>query len=50
MRAGRSMFPDLRELRKQLHDHQVDAQVHALEDDIYGYGQQQAEVLREADA
>jgi len=50
MRVGRSKFPDLRELRNQLHDHQIEVQVYELEDDIYGYGQQQTEVLREADA
>lgn len=41
MKALRSKYPDLRELRKLLHDTQVDVQVYAYDDDIYGYGRQQ---------
>lgn len=46
MRIGRSKFPDLRELRKQLHDQVVDAQVYALDENIYGYGQQQFDLMK----
>lgn len=46
MRWKRNKSPDLQDIRKQLHDQQVDAQVYALKGDIYGYGQQQMELSR----
>ena len=44
MKVERSNFPDLRDLRKQIRDKQIDAQVYALDKDVYGYGQQQVDL------
>jgi len=42
MSAGRNAWPSLKELRKQLRERAIDADVYAVDDTVYGYGQQQA--------
>ncbi len=44
MKVDRSKFSDLRDLRKQLKDKQIDAQVYALDQNVYGYGKQQSDL------